>query len=52
MFYHCILIKDEEAVRVNFDNVVYYHAKGEQMTFTFLAPKYHKEMLTLKHHCK
>ncbi|MBK1442675.1 hypothetical protein JHJ32_21930 [Parapedobacter sp. ISTM3] len=41
-------MKAEESVRVNFDNVAFYKAKGEHTEITFVSPKYHEHMLTVK----
>lgn len=41
-------LKKDEPVRVNFDNVTYYYAKGEHTVLVFLAPKYYENTITVK----
>lgn len=41
-------LKSDEPVRVNFDNVAYYKAKGENTEIVFVSPRYHEHTLTVK----
>ena len=41
-------MKAEEPVRVNFDNVAFYHRKGEHTLITFVSPRFHEHTLTVK----
>lgn len=41
-------LKKEEPVRVNFDNVAFYNAKGEHTEITFVSPRFHEHTLTIK----
>ncbi len=41
-------LKAEEPVRVNFDNVAFYKAKGEHTEITFVSPRYHEHTITVK----
>ncbi|GGH00514.1 hypothetical protein GCM10007415_40600 [Parapedobacter pyrenivorans] len=41
-------LKGEEPVRVNFDNVAYYKAKGEHTEILFVAPRYYENTITVK----
>jgi len=35
-------LKSNEPVRVNFDNVAFYKAKGENTEITLVSPNYHE----------
>ncbi len=41
-------LKSNEPIRVNFDNVAYYHAKGEHTEIFFLSPRFHEIRITVK----
>ena len=41
-------IKKDEPIRVNFDLVAYYNAKGEHTEITFISPRFHEHTITVK----
>jgi hypothetical protein len=41
-------LKKEEPVRVNFDNVAYYYAKGEHAVIVFVSPNHYEQTLVVK----
>ncbi len=41
-------LKGNESIRVNFDNVIFYLAKGDNTVISFLAPKYYEHTLTVR----
>lgn len=44
--------KNDEPIRVNFDNVAYYSAKGEHTEIFFLSPRFHEITITVKESLK
>ncbi len=45
-------VKSDELIRVNFDNVAYYHAKGEHTVIAFLTPRFYENTITVKESLK
>ncbi len=41
-------IKKDEPVRVNFDNVAYYYAKGEGTLIFFVSPNHYEQTVVVK----
>ncbi|MFB2121070.1 hypothetical protein [Parapedobacter sp. 2B3] len=40
--------KKDEPVRVNFDNVAYYYAKGQTTVIVFVSPNHYEQTVTVK----
>lgn len=40
--------KKDEPVRINFDNVAYYYAKGEGAVIVFVSPNHYEQTLVVK----
>ncbi|MGV3762023.1 hypothetical protein [Parapedobacter sp.] len=40
--------KNDEPVRVNFDNVAYYYAEGETTVIVFVSPNHYEQTVVVK----